>query len=88
MTKLDEIRDELFDLLYDEDHLENTQKLDLLVRAVRQLGAERKAHQALFEAVDNNRKLIKLQAPEVHGAFVVLTNTHEPDSEVLALIDV
>lgn len=60
--------------------------LGLLTRAVRELAVERRAYQALFEAVDNDHKLIQAQAPEVYDAYAAITETPEPEDDVLELV--
>jgi hypothetical protein len=80
MSKLDEIETKsLNEWVFGDD-------VTLLIRAVRQLGVERGAFQALFEAVDNDYKTVETHAPEVYGAFLVVTNTAEADPDVLELI--
>ena len=87
MNKLDEILDDLQEYVSDDMiGVSIPANMRLLGRAVRQLGVERGAFQALFEAVDNDYKIVQTHAPEVYGAFLVVTNTAEADPDVLNLI--
>ncbi len=82
--------DEIEKRYSNEGEIETVQIADdlgLLTRAVRQLAVERRAYQALFEAVDNDCKLIQAQAPKVYDAYDAVTGTPEPEDDVLELIE-
>ncbi len=87
MRKLDEIEARLEKEKGVFVPLVSVDKIELLFRAVRQYGRERQAYQALWEAVDNDHKLIQVHAPEVYDAYDVITATPEPESDVLELLD-
>ena len=59
----------------------------LLIRAVRQLGAERKAYQSLFEATDDLSEDNRTTWPELGKAYDEVMETPEPDADVLALLE-
>jgi hypothetical protein len=59
---------------------------DLLVRAVRQLGTERKGFQSLFDAVDDMANE-EMELTGVREAFVAMLKTPEPTSDVLELME-
>lgn len=81
MSKLDEIEAKsLNEWVFGDDVV-------LLIRAVRQYGRERKAYQALFEAVDNDYQLIRNSHPEIYDAYDVITATPEPEEDVMALLE-
>ena len=86
MNKLDEIAERT-----DRGPLSIPWRKDvrLLMRAVRQLSEERRAFQSLFEAVDN---IVPPPESEIYidddlkAAFDAVSNTPEPDDDVLELI--
>ncbi|KKN05442.1 hypothetical protein LCGC14_1087370 [marine sediment metagenome] len=92
MTKLDEIEAKHTDG-YGYDSKPSVMPLadalidmDLLIRAVRQLGVERRMYQALFEAVDDSYKDFEETHLEVYQAYNDVSGTVEPDPDVLELI--
>ena len=67
----------------DRDHHE----VAFLIRAVGQLGAERKVFQKLFEAVDDNYLEMAEARPDIYSALQDVSATRVPDPDVLELIN-
>jgi hypothetical protein len=87
MTKLSELQEKL-DRVYEDGGKMPLQihEAELLIRAVRQLGEERKVYDALFQAVDDNYKSLIETYPTIYAAYNEVTKTDEADTDVLELI--
>ena len=59
----------------------------LLIRAVKQLGVERKGFQTLFDSVDDMGNK-QMETANIRNAFLEMLKVTEPDPDVLELIDV